>query len=658
MYQLFTLITMAAMITNTIQSTQKIGASKQGITGSKALFAHKNNADHYWQALGLLATGDKEGALKVVEAIRNESPMSFARTWQEDQPHTIDDFFNKLFMSTVLRDPQALSELGLFESIGIRDHNAHLTDVSLDALQQNLEDAQENLRRLNQYRIEDLGHDQKISYKVFAWTLNHAVDGGKFILHDYKIHQMDGVLASLSALLTQFHAIETEQDVHNYIARLRAIPTQFAQITEVLAEQQIRGIVPPSFTVEKVITILKALTPEQVDQNIFYTHLQEQTTKINIPNRAAVLAQAHQVIADEVYPAYKMLQNFYTQQLDVAQANNGVWALPDGDAYYAYMLQHHTTTNLSADEIHALGIQEVKQIHAEMRKILASENRDDASKGVGVLVQELSKDPQFYYPNTQEGRTQCLADYVKILERSRKELGHLFDLKPQVGVSIQPVPAHEQEGMPGAYYFRPSMDGSRAGIFFANLRDMTEVPHYGMETLTIHEAEPGHHFQLALQAVMNIPMLRKNSGYTAYCEGWALYTEKLAYEHGFYSSSWSKLGHLRDELLRAARLVVDTGIHHKRWTREQAIEYMEQATGFHHNSAVTEVERYFVLPGQACAYKIGQLKILELRKRAKEQLGDKFDIKAFHNVVLGVAAVPLTVLEEAVDHYISAVLAA
>lgn len=365
-----------------------------------------------------------------------------------------------------------------------------------------------------------------------------------------------------------------------------------------------------------------------------------------------MLTLARNTIDEFVTPAYRTVETYLVELLDMATTNHGVWALPHGDEYYTYMLQQHTTTDLSADEIHAIGLQEVERIQNEMRTILAAENLDDATKSVGTLLQELAQEPRFYYPNTEEGRQQCLDDYNTIINRSRKELGHLFGLKPKMGVIVQRVPKHEESGSAGAYYLRPSIDGSRPGSFYVNLRDMSEAPIYGMETLAIHEAEPGHHFQIALQCEINLPILRKLGTYTAYTEGWALYTEKLAYEQGFFSSSFAILGHLQDELLRAARLVIDTGIHHKRWTYEQAIAYMEETTGFHHNFVVTEVERYFVWPGQACSYKIGQLKILELRQRAREALGEAFSIQEFHDEVLKVAAVPLEILEEVIDRYI------
>jgi uncharacterized protein (DUF885 family) len=354
-----------------------------------------------------------------------------------------------------------------------------------------------------------------------------------------------------------------------------------------------------------------------------------------------------------VYPAYQSLKNWLTELLKISSTNNGVWALPDGDEYYAYMLHRRTTTNLLANEIYQLGLQEVERIHKEIKKILIEEIGMDVERPIGTLMQEIAQDPQFYYANTDEGRAACLADFKFILERSRRELAHLFDLKPHAEVAILQVPAYEEEGSSGAYYIAPSIDGSRTGTFFANLRDMREIPKYQMETLAIHEAEPGHHFQFALQYQMDIPILRKLGHYTAYCEGWALYVEKLAYEHGFYSSPFARLGHFQDELLRAVRLVVDTGIHHKRWSREEAIQYMQEMTGYHQNTVTTEVERYFALPGQACAYKIGQLKIFSLRQQAQEALGARFDIREFHNAVLQLGSVPLIVLEEAIGSYIN-----
>jgi len=615
------------------------------------LFADKPNSDLYWEALVLAANNHKEEAKQIVAALRSDNYTITSPAWKENCPKNIDAFFDKLFLTTVFRDPLTLSYLGLFESIGIRDHNAYLTDISPKAMTRDFEEQKANWKTIKKYSVETLSPDQATSYKIFSWKLDHMVQGEEFLFHEYFINQMHGVVQNLTATFLLFHKLEVKEDVENYIARLNRIPEYMNQSIEMTEYQKQKGIVPPRFAVEKVINIINKLMTPSVEENIFYTHLAAHVKESN-----PQLAKAKVVMQERVYPAYQKLKKYLTELLVTAKANDGVWALPNGDAYYAYMLQHHTTTNLTADEIHELGLREVKRIQTEIRGILELEGIMDPKREVGELVAELSKDQRFYYPNTDEGRRDCLAGFEVILERCRKQLWPLFDLKPQTKVVVKAVPKHEEEGSAGAYYYPPSIDGSRPGAFYVNLRNLNELPKYRMETLAIHEAEPGHHFQCAIENEMDIPALRKVGHYTAYTEGWALYTEKLAYEEDFYSTSFDKLGHLQDELLRAVRLVVDTGIHAKRWTRQKAIDYMTKVTGDTRGSVVTEIERYFVCPGQACAYKVGQLKILELRQRAKDRLGDKFDIREFHNVVLKVGTVPLTVLEEAIDNYIRAKL--
>jgi uncharacterized protein (DUF885 family) len=626
--------------------------SGQQKTTPEALFAHKDNADLYWQALVYVAHGNKEDALQIVECIRTNKQISVAAPWRHDHPENIEDFFDKLFLDGIMDDPQLLSSLGLFESIGINEHNAHLTNASLEATQHRMAKARGHLLSLQRYNRNALSSDQALSHTLFLWKLNHTIAGEQFLFNHYTMSQLDGVLIGLTFLFTVFHRVESSGDAYLYIERLKKIPEQLRQTHALLTAQESQGIVPPRFTLEKVIATLQLSMPDDCKNTLLYSHLAQRIAPLNLPDQESILEQAVHVIKHDVYPAYQHLKDYFVQQLERTHTNHGVWALPDGDAYYAYMLKHHTTTDLSPQEIYALGLEEVAAIHTQMRALLVLEGITDTDKSIGQLLQEFSKKPEFYYPDTDAGRAHCLADYTTILERSRKELGHLFDLKPSAGVLIQRVPEHEQDGAPFAYYLAPSIDGSRPGVFFANLRTMTEAHKYSMETLTIHEAEPGHHFQLTLQGEMPLPMQRKIDGYNAYIEGWALYAEKLAYEHGFYSSPASTIGHFQDELLRAARLVIDTGIHYKRWTREQAVAYMQEATGYPYETAVSEVERYFVLPGQACSYKIGQLKILELRQRAKDLLGSKFDIKQFHNVVLSTGAVPLTVLEDVVMTYI------
>jgi uncharacterized protein (DUF885 family) len=374
------------------------------------------------------------------------------------------------------------------------------------------------------------------------------------------------------------------------------------------------------------------------ENNPFYTRLAGQSEK--------VLKEARQILEKNVHPAYQMLHKYLSEYLTHLEREDGVWSLPNGDAYYAYMLKCHTTLDLSAKEIHEMGIKEVARIEKEIGALLKLEGLWKSELSIGAHLQQLGKNPKYFYPNTDEGRQECLKEFEMILARSREKLGPLFSLKPKSAVNIEAVPSYEANGAPAAYYMSPSVDGSRPGTFFVNLRDLNAVPIYRMETLAVHEGEPGHHFERSLAMESDTHILRKLATNAAYCEGWALYCEKLAYEQGFYSTSVSKIGHLQDELLRAARLVVDTGIHWKRWTREEAIDYLGKVTGMHSLDVISEIERYFVMPGQACSYKIGQLKILEMRKEAKERLGDQFDLREFHSDILKRGVLPLSMLDQ------------
>lgn len=601
-------------------------------------------ADNYWEGMFQMLRNEKQKALEIVAAITAGKGEQVACTWRDDAQN-IDHFFEQLFYTFIEHDPQTLSALGLFEMLGVTEHNAYLTDISIAARQQMAQKIKEQLQKLQEYKITGLTPEQKISHAVSTWELEHTVRGEQFLYHTYPVNQLFGVLFDLNFLFTQIQRLETDQDKAHYVARLEKIPEQLAHVRDFMAHQKNSGIVPPTFALEKVIKSIDALLPADVHQHVFYQRVADMS----------IAPAVARILQERVYPAYRMVQEFCRDLLPKSQ-NTGVWALPHGDEYYAHALQHHTSTNLTADEVHELGLHEVQKIQREIRELLAAEGIVDDACHVIALLKAHDKDPKFYYPETAQGRAQCIADFEKILARGREILHPLFSKKPKTSVVVKEVPAHEAEGAPGAYYCAPNCDGSRPGMFFVNTRTMSEMPHYRMETLAVHEAEPGHHFQIALQQELDLPAFRKflrSDLYNAYVEGWALYTEKLAYEQGFYSSNWSKIGHLQDELMRAVRLVVDTGIHKKRWTREQAIAYMERELGMHHDSVVTEIERYFVLPGQACSYKIGQLKLLELRAKMRNALGDRFDLRVFHDLVLSLGAAPLTVLEDVIDAHIA-----
>jgi uncharacterized protein (DUF885 family) len=395
---------------------------------------------------------------------------------------------------------------------------------------------------------------------------------------------------------------------------------------------------------------------QPAEENVLYVSFEEKLEKadtISEEQRADFLEQAKAQIETVVYPAYQGYIDYFTGLRDSSTNDAGVWKLPDGEAFYNYMLRNNTTTNMTADEIHELGLAEVDRIQAEMLEIFEAEGYDP-SLGVKALFDELAEEERFYYPDTDEGRAQILEDYATIIDEIEAGMSQAFNMMPRADVEVRRVPEFSEKTAPGAYYNGPSRDGSRPGMFYANLYDIKATPKYGMRTLAYHEAVPGHHFQTALQTEMEgVPEFRKETGFTAFSEGWALYAERLAWEMGYQEDPYDNLGRLQAELFRAVRLVVDTGIHARRWTREEAIDYMLENTGIAESDVVSEIERYIVIPGQATAYKVGMLEILRLRDETRQALGDDFDLREFHDVVLGNGDLPLVAVRQMVMKYIA-----
>ena len=355
-----------------------------------------------------------------------------------------------------------------------------------------------------------------------------------------------------------------------------------------------------------------------------------------------------------MYPAYGRLIAYFEALDSKVEGNYGAWHLPDGDNYYRLSLKLFTTTDYEPAYIHELGLAEVDRIQAEILRILADEGWD-VSGGFTAAIGEMADSPQFYYSDSGEGRDQILADYQAIMDEINQQLEPWFDIVPESSVDVRRVPEFKEKTAPGGYYEMPAMDGSRPGVFYANLYDIKATPTYGMRSLAYHETIPGHHFQLAIQQEQeDLPFFRRLIPFPAYTEGWGMYAERLAWEMGLQQNPYDNIGRLQAELFRAVRLVVDTGIHAMRWSREEAIDYMLANTGAAESDVVAEIERYFVIPGQATAYKVGMIKILELRDYAKTELGDRFDIREFHNVVLTNGSVPLDILEQLVREYVAA----
>lgn len=569
------------------------------------------------------------------------------------KPFSIDIFFERVFIEYVLQDPEMLTDLRLLEPFGITSHNAKLTDASPAFSEKLWEKGKRDLDTLRRYDRGGLSHDRQLSYDILEWYLDDEVRGKPFLFYGYPVNQMYGVQNDLPTFMATKHQVHTAYDASQYIARLTKFGEKFDQVIEKLERSESIGVVPPKFVLAKVLEEMQGFRGKAPTENILYTSLIEKlnaAAAISQAERADVCARAETAITEHVYPAYDKLSAHLTVMQSRATNDDGVWKFPDGDKYYAYRLRSMTTTGMAPEEVHQLGLSEVERITAEMKAILDGLGR--TGKSVSELMRELQSEPQFLYPDSDEGRTQCIEDYQKIIDEIDGGLGDTFDLRPNVGVEVQRIPEFREKGSAGAYYESPALDGSRPGVFFANLRNMKEVPKWGMRTLAYHEAIPGHHFQLAIQQQIEGATFRRVIPFTAFSEGWALYAERLAWELGFEKDPCDNLGRLQAELFRAVRLVVDTGIHEKRWTRQEAIDYMMAHTGMGQQEVTAEIERYIVMPGQACAYKIGMMKILDLREKAKQELGDKFTLKEFHNAVIGNGSLPMEILDEVIGRYI------
>lgn len=573
------------------------------------------------------------------------------------KPWSIRVFFERAFISLAFHDPELLSNLGLVEQFGFRSHNARLTDASPAQTELMLGLARDSLETLRRYDRAGLSPQNQLSARVLDWFLQTGIEGERFAYHDYPLNQFQGIQSQLPEFLTTIHRLTDDRDAEQYVARLRAIPAKWDGLLVSLKLRESKGILPPRFVVERVLKEMRDFIAQPDETNALVRVFAEKLTKLEaIPpaRRAELKQQAAAAMGEAVRPAYQRLIDYFATLEPKTTTDDGVWKLPDGEAFYAWCLLSQTTVRMPPGEVHELGVREVARIEAEMRSILDAAGHTGGTPG--NWLQRLAKDQRFLYPSTDAGRADALKEYQRIADEMLARAPQYFGRLPKAGMEVRRVPEFKEATSPAAYYNMPAMDGSRPGIFFVNLRDMAELPKFGMKTLTYHEGVPGHHFQIAIaQELTGVPTFRKLGLFSAYAEGWALYTERLAKEIGLYDGDpYGDLGRLQDEMLRAVRLVVDTGIHFKRWTREQAIQYMVEKAGMPEPSVVSEIERYIVAPGQACSYKVGMIKMLDLRDRAKAALGPKFDLRAFHNVVLENGAVPLELLDQLVNDWIAA----
>ena len=579
-----------------------------------------------------------------------------AHTWYA-KPLSINWFYTRVFARFALDNPELLTSLRLLEPAGIRGHNGKFANSSQIHEAAAAAQWREDLATLRSYDSSSYTGQDRLSYDIFEYFANDRVTGERWRLHDFPVNQLFGVQSALPNLMTQQQQVNDARDAELYVARLGEFPRKFAQVIDGIKLRETKGIVPPKFTVEKVLTQIKGFMASGAAGNELTVAFKEKLGKIppgemDAAARDAFTARVEAAVKDSVLPAYAALATEFEALRSKATTNNGAWSLPDGEAYYQHQIESNTTTTMTAAQIHTLGLSEVARIGAEMDTILL-----DAGYAIGTRAEKIAKlnaSPEQLYADSDAGRAQLLKDYQAIIDEISAGLHPYFKTQPKAKVVVKRVPAFTEMSAPGAYYNSPPLDGSAPGTFYANLRDVKELPKYTMRTLVYHEAVPGHHLQISIaQELKDLPIFRTVVPFTSFMEGWALYAEQLAWEAGYEKNPLDNLGRLRDEMMRAVRLVVDTGIHSKRWTREQAIAYMVQETGMPESEVSTEIERYFVNPGQALAYKVGMLKILELRERAKAALGAKFSIRDFHDAVLVNGAMPLAVLERVVDAYIA-----
>lgn len=501
----------------------------------------------------------------------------------------------------------------------------------------------------------------KLSYKLAVQQMEDDIADYKYRLYNYPVNQMFGIHSRVPSFLINMHQITDKSDAEAYISRLNGVDDMFDQVIEGLKERESAGIVPPKFVFPRALESSKNILmglPFEPDnkQSTLLEDFAAKVDKLDIPEeeKKALIQKAEAALLASVKPAYDKLIAFMDDQATRATEDDGAWKFPNGGDYYNNALARTTTTNMTADEIHELGLSEVKRIHAEMNAIKEKVGFEGSLQNFFKFMKE---DKKFYYPDTQEGREAYMKRATMLIDTMKSRLDELFLRKPKADMIVKAVEPIREKSAGKAFYQAPALDGSRPGTYYANMYDIMAMPKYQMEALAYHEGIPGHHMERAMsQELEDVPMFRKMGGYTAYTEGWGLYTEYIPKEMGMYSDPYSDFGRLAMELWRACRLVVDTGIHAKKWTRDEGIAYYTENTPNAESDAVKMVERHIVMPAQATAYKVGMNKILDLREKAKTELGDKFDIRKFHDVVLVNGAVPLNVLEDMVEEWIAVTL--
>ena len=567
----------------------------------------------------------------------------------------LEDFFAATWEEDLARFPASASYLG------VKDQQDQWNDVSESFQLESLEITRQRLAFMDTIDTTQLSPDRTLSYRLYRLDLERTLAGAAFRHHRYVIHQYRGPHTSPISLLVNVHTIDSERDAADYIARLNNLPRYFDGVIEQISIRADKGMYLVDWMIPKIVesagNVLAGAPFDATETpSVIWQDFNDKLMRLNLEPAIAdgLREAARKALLASVKPAYERLIAAVEAQQGMAGPEDGVWRFQSGDAFYANRLRVFTTTDLSPEDIHEAGLANVERLHGEMRAVMAELGEEGE---LSAFLDRVRKNPELRYPNTEKGRADYLSAARMAIDAMAEKLPDYFGVLPRAELIVKRVEPYREQSAGKAFYQSPPPDGSRPGIYYANLHDMDAMPITDLEALAFHEGLPGHHLQRAIAAELaNVPDFQRHTRFTAFTEGWGLYSEYLAREMGFYQDPYSNFGRLAMELWRAARLVVDTGLHYKRWTREQAVAYLVANTPNAEYDCQRAIERYIAMPGQATAYMIGKLRIVELREMAEETLGTRFDIGAFHDTVLGSGAVPLDQLEANVQGLIQRTL--
>lgn len=580
-----------------------------------------------------------------------------ASMWFWFTPVGLNNYVNKVTIQLALGSPQALTQIGIIDDTLLDFHSGKLDDQTAEHEKKMLIRLRDARSGLDDYGPAGLEGQELLTWKITAWFLDDLIRQAEFEYDGYRVNQISGATVDIPQFLTDGHVIKSARSAQRYLSRVEDFGRVLREVKIRVEDDRKHGVVPPDFVISQSLIGMRAFIEGGAAKNPLVTTLPDKLAKVEAldePERKRIVAKAAELVEREVIPGYVAMIQLFEQMQANASHDAGIWRLPQGEAIYAAALKSNTTTDLSAEQIHAMGLAEVERIEKEMVAILDSAGIEGET--LAARIDALNTRADQVFSNDDAGRAAMLAYLKEVDARVMSAAPRFFKTVPPQPLEIVRVPIYSQDSSPGGYYNPPALDGSRPGRFYINQKNTADNPKFTLATLMVHEGSPGHHFQLsAAQLIEGVPLLRKVLPFNAYAEGWALYAERLAKtDMGIYESDpLGDLGRLQAEMFRAVRLVVDTGMHAKRWSREQSIAYMIEKTGMTEAEVTREIERYVVWPGQATGYKVGQLAILRMRERAESALGTRFDIKAFHEVLLMNGGMPLDILESAVDDWIA-----